>query len=170
MTRKSRTTTPSQAEELLDLGLPVGTRPEQEAAATPRQDAPKAPPPPPPDPWVEQATAIVRAAWGRQACRREADRAETLERLLAKRPDFPERCQVVAELIRAEAPRLATPGEATAAEYTARLAEPLWRVLPWLDGGTLALLAAELLAAHAKAAPPAVAAPEKALVAEEVAA
>ena len=101
----------------------------------------------------------MRAAWGRQACRAEADRAEALERLLAKRPDFAERCRQVAELIRTAAPELTTPGEATAAEYTTHLAEPLWRVLPWLDWGTLALLAAELLAAHAKAAAPAVAAP-----------
>lgn len=98
------------------------------------------------DPWLAKVIAVTREVWSVQAFVHEADRAEGIERVIAKRPDFTARCRVVADLISEVAPRLANPCEASAREYTALLQEPLFYAMPFLDAGVRAVLAAQLLA------------------------
>ncbi len=99
-----------------------------------------------PDPWLARVTALTREVWASQAFVHEADRAEGIERVIAKRPDFTARCRVVADLISEVAPRLANPCEASAREYTALLQEPWFYAMPFLDAAVRAVLAAQLLA------------------------
>ena len=106
-----------------------------------------------PETWEDRVVRECSDAWAVEAFWRETDRAEGIERLKERRPDFVNRTNAVAELITIVAPQLAAPGAMTGPEYQELLKQPMSRLLPFICEQVRASLARKLVADHAVSKP-----------------